>query len=66
MAALLHDRKIMQNVRSLSQVECGIYSQHIGTAMETSFLLVYAVIFMILLTMIVEDPRFRQFIKLYK
>ena len=35
--------------------------------MGTSFSAVYAVIFMILLeTTIVEDPRFRQFIKLYK
>ena len=35
--------------------------------MGTSFLVVYAVIFMILLeTPIVEDPRFCQFIKLYK
>ena len=49
------------------ELECGIYRQHIGTAMGTSFLIDNSVIFMILLeTTIVEDPKFRQFLKLYK
>jgi hypothetical protein len=44
-----------------------IYHQHIGTAMGTSFSVVYAVIFMIHLeSPILEDPRFRSFIQLYK
>ena len=49
------------------ELECGIYRQHIGPAMGTSSSVVYAVIFMIRLeTQIIEDPRFRQFIKPYK
>ena len=48
------------------ELECCIYRQNIGTAMGTSFLVVYAVSFMIPLeTPMVEDPRFRQFIKRY-
>jgi len=44
-----------------------IYRQIVGTAMGTSFSVVYAVIFMIWLeTPIVNDVRFRQFIRLYK
>jgi hypothetical protein len=44
-----------------------IYHQHIGTAMGTSFSTVYAVIFMIHLeSPILEDPRFRSFIQVYK
>ena len=47
------------------ELECGIYRQHVATAMGTSLSVVYAVIFMILLeTPIVEDPRLRQFSKL--
>jgi hypothetical protein len=46
---------------------CDIYHQHIGTAMGTSFSVVYTVIFMIHLeSPILEDPRFRPFIQLYK
>lgn len=44
-----------------------IYRQHIGTAMGTSFSVVYAVIFMIRLeTPIINDQRFSPFIRLYK
>ena len=58
---------LTNNYVECEELECGIYRQHIGTAMGTSFSVVYAVIFMIRLeTPIVEDPRFRQFIKLYK
>ncbi len=49
------------------ELGCDIYHQHIGTAMGTSFSVVYAVIFMIHLeSPIFEDPRFRSFIQLYK
>jgi hypothetical protein len=53
-------------------VECeelgdATYRQIIGTAMGTSFSVVYAVIFMIWLeTPILNDKRFRQYIRLYK
>ena len=44
-----------------------IYRQIIGTAMGTSFSVVYAVIFMIRLeTPIINDQRFSPFIRLYK
>jgi len=44
-----------------------IYRQIVGTAMGTSFSVVYAVIFMIRLeTPIVNDVRFRQYIRLFK
>ena len=44
-----------------------IYRQIVGTAMGTSFSVVYAVIFMIRLeSPIVNDARFRQYIRLYK
>jgi hypothetical protein len=57
---------LTNNYVECEELGCGIYRQHIGTAMGTSFSVVYAVIFMILLeSPILEDPRFRQFIKLY-
>ena len=58
---------LTNNYVECEELGCGIYRQHIGTAMGTSFSVVYAVIFMIRLeSPILEDPRFRQFIKLYK
>jgi len=58
---------LTNNYVECEELECGIYRQHIGTAMGTSFSVVYAVIFMIRLeSPILEDPRFRRFIKLYK
>jgi hypothetical protein len=49
------------------ELGCDIYHQHIGTVMGTSFLVVYAVMFRIHLeSPILEDPRFRPFIQLYK
>lgn len=50
-----------------AELGCTIYRQMVGTAMGTSFSVVYAVIFMIWLeTPIVNDVRFRQYIRLYK
>ena len=50
---------LTNNYVKCEELECGIYHQHIGTAMRTSFSAVYALIFMILLeTPIVEDPDF--------
>ena len=44
-----------------------IYRQIVGTAMGTSFSVTYAIIFMIRLgTKIINDERFRQYIRLYK
>jgi len=58
---------LTNNYVECKELECGIYRQHIGTAMGTSFSVVYAVIFMIRLeSPILENPGFRQFIKLYK
>ena len=49
------------------EVGCAIYRQIIGTAMGTSFSVIYAIIFMIWLeTPIINDARFRQYIRLYK
>ena len=49
------------------EVGCAIYRQMIGTAMGTTFSVVYAVIFMIRLeTPIVSDERFSPYIRLYK
>ncbi len=49
------------------EVGCTIYRQMIGTAMGTTFSVIYAVIFMIRLeTPIVNDERFSMYIRLYK
>lgn len=48
-------------------VGCAIYRQMIGTAMGTTFSVVYAIIFMIWLeTPVVNDRRFSPYIRLYK
>ena len=53
-------------------VECeelgsAVYHQIVGTAMGTTFSVIYAIIFMIWLeSPIVNDPRFSQYIRLYK
>ena len=50
-----------------TELGCTIYRQMVGTATGTSFSVVLAVIFMIWLeTPIVNDVRFRQYIRLYK
>jgi hypothetical protein len=49
------------------ELDHAIYRQNIGTAMGTSFSVIYAVIFMIRLeTPIIDDARFRPHIRLYK
>ena len=57
---------LTNNYVECEEIESGIYRQHFGAAVGTSFSVVYAVIFMILETSIVADPRFRPLIKLYK
>ncbi len=64
--------KLAHFVLTNNDVECeelgdATYSQIIGTAMGTSFSVVYAIIFMIWLeTPIINDKRFSHYIQLYK
>jgi hypothetical protein len=64
--------KLAHFVLTNNCVECkelsgAMYQQVVGTAMRTSFSVVYAIIFMIWLeTPIVSDERFRSCIQLYK
>lgn len=58
---------LTNNYVECSEVPAAIYHQRIGTAMGTSFSVVYAMIFMIWLEApIVEDVRFAPYIELYK
>lgn len=64
--------KLAHFVLTNNYVECKelggtVYQQIVGTAMGTSFSVIYAIIFMIWLeTPIVESERFRPYIQLYK
>ena len=58
---------LTNNYVECKELGCTIYRQIVGTAMGTSFSVIYAVIFMIRLeSPIVNDVRFRQYIRLYK
>lgn len=58
---------LTNNYVMCKELGSAIYRQMIGTAMGTTFSVIYAIIFMIWLeTPIVEDKRFSQFIRLYK
>jgi len=58
---------LTNNYVTCKELGGAIYRQIVGTAMGTSFSVVYAVIFMIRLeSPIVNDVRFRQYIRLYK
>ena len=58
---------LTNNYVECKELGCTIYRQIVGTAMGTSFSVIYAVIFMIRLeSLIVNDARFRQYIRLYK
>ena len=58
---------LSNNFVTCEEVGDAIYRQMIGTAMGTSFSVVYAIIFMIWLeTPIINDPRFSRFIQVYK
>ena len=58
---------LINNYVECDELDGNIYRQNIGTAMGTSFSVVYAIIFMIWLeTPIINNRRFSPFIKLYK
>ena len=58
---------LTNNYVECKELDGNIYRQIIGTAMGTSFSVIYAIIFMIWLeTPIIGNERFSQFIKLYK
>ena len=58
---------LTNNFVACEELGSAIYHQIIGTAMGTSFSVVYAIIFMIWLeTPIIHDPRFSRYVYLYK